>query len=716
MNTSPEVQQVEPKTQTEAPQCESGEHSRNSRNPTDCSISPSQPNPQLQQVQREEVIWVAEDNLITFTPLPVNTQGKGQEHLQHKPKEQRIPRRKTQNGDWRLNQKHFNQSKHQEISHISPVEQVNGFNIEEPSMSYLQLPTGRAVDPKFCSKCGKPGHWEKYCQATTWCRFCTSGTHSTRACRKYTNFVKDNPLASSRRTTPEHPVKVQLQQGFPQPPRQCFQAPVVPSTDGGNRRYPVQQFQTQRSSQDVRADPHFRHPPPHYSQLPLHRQIQTPPVEVNELGPTIQQGVIQRPVGGVRSSKETRLQVETGAEHQSERNNDINLIPRLEENIRSNTRHHSIKVFPEGYQLALNEMVRPVFVNHYYAGEAVVSGTNKKYIRLDDCDVLSECVPGIQQTQAVNREFAEHSQESLTMWCPLTKATNVETTSLECQIPRNVEFHSEFPEQLQNSLKNVGQKKTDHPQTGGIHSEYRESLRHSPDTMNVGRSRVQAASCVDPKHIPLTGYEQYHQEVQTYPVTKEPLNVQPTTTSDNSALMDLPNVQTGLPMPLTPQQVNQPVTINREERIENPHHIETGSDTVTSTQILESIQNITKIMQQQLIFNGKTTEAGILQTASLFQEMIKAQEKRDLDPAFMAIPTFLGQATDRPQCLDWLSRVKNVCDHSGRSFRQELINKSGILVQNSIRSLSNHITNKELTEKILQFLGGLSLHLNHLIA
>ena len=32
--------------------------------------------------------------------------------------------------------------------------------------------------------------------------------------------------------TPEHPAK--LQQGFPQPPTQCFQAPVIPSTEGGN--------------------------------------------------------------------------------------------------------------------------------------------------------------------------------------------------------------------------------------------------------------------------------------------------------------------------------------------------------------------------------------------------------------------------------------------------------------------------------------------------
>ena len=44
-----------------------------------------------------------------------------------------------------------------------------------------------------------------------------------------------------------------------------------------------------------------------------------------------------------------------------------------------------------------------------------------------------------------------------------------------------------------------------------------------------------------------------------------------------------------------------------------------------------------------------------------------------------------------------------MCDQSGCSFCQELINKAGILVQNFIRSLKENITNNELTEKILQF-------------
>ena len=67
----------------------------------------------------------------------------------------------------------------------------------------------------------------------------------------------------------------------------------------------------------------------------------------------------------------------------------------------------------------------------------------------------------------------------------------------------------------------------------------------------------------------------------------------------------------------------------------------------------------------------------------------------------MAIPTFSGN--DRTKCLDWISRVRNVCKQSGRNFRQELVNKSELLVQNFITSLHNELTEAELIEKILRF-------------
>ena len=179
------------------------------------------------------------------------------------------------------------------------------------------------------------------------------------------------------------------------------------------------------------------------------------------------------------------------------------------------------------------------------------------------------------------------------------------------------------------------------------------------------------------------------------------MTVQPTGMDNvsSSAILDLPNVNTNLPPPLLPNP-----SPHHQHHHHQVHQTEvTNPGQVTNSEILKSIQSITEVMQQQLLLNNKTTEQGIVQTASLFQEMIKAQEKRDLDPALLVIPTFSGEAKDRPQCLDWVSRVKNVCDQSGHSFRQELINKSGILVQNFIRSLNERITNNELTEKILQF-------------
>ena len=77
-----------------------------------------------------------------------------------------------------------------------------------------------------------------------------------------------------------------------------------------------------------------------------------------------------------------------------------------------------------------------------------------------------------------------------------------------------------------------------------------------------------------------------------------------------------------------------------------------SASSVSSNEILESIQSIVKVMQQQLLFSSKTAQQGIIQNATLFQEIIKAQEKRDLDPALLTICTFTGEPADRPKCLD----------------------------------------------------------------
>ena len=141
--------------------------------------------------------------------------------------------------------------------------------------------------------------------------------------------MKDNPIASSRRNTP---VQVQGQRAamntqeptqrplFPHPPVQRYNPTVIPQIAMHNlapqaedresrehsqkspqnqmkevRTQMLEQLPHQRSCQDVRMDPCYQKPP-QYAQINYHRPSSQTPIEVNEIAPTIQQGVIQRPV------------------------------------------------------------------------------------------------------------------------------------------------------------------------------------------------------------------------------------------------------------------------------------------------------------------------------------------------------------------------------------------------------------------------------------
>ena len=68
--------------------------------------------------------------------------------------------------------------------------------------SYMQLPSVEQ-DSKMCGKCGEQGHMKRQCTANVACDFCKTKSHSTLVCRTYANFVKEHPLTSSRKNTPE---------------------------------------------------------------------------------------------------------------------------------------------------------------------------------------------------------------------------------------------------------------------------------------------------------------------------------------------------------------------------------------------------------------------------------------------------------------------------------------------------------------------------------
>ena len=249
------------------------------------------------------------------------------------------------------------------------------------------------------------------------------------------------------------------------------------------------QLPHQRSCQDVRMDPRYQEPP-QYAEINYHRPSPQRPVEVNEIGPTIQQGVIQCPVQRHTQPTEgpRRPTVPVNAQQTTS-------IPSLQINNRKQESDpeengYVINCIHENRPFTVNDVGRPVFVNHYYAGEAFIPVTNKRLIKLDECDVSTEISLRNTQPQDIECEFKEHSQNS-----QIQQTAEAERE----QRHGNAAVHSDLREDSQNSLKMTSvsrntedsQKKSN--SNRGIHSEFIEQSQQSLGALNVGKSRVQAA-------------------------------------------------------------------------------------------------------------------------------------------------------------------------------------------------------------------------------
>ena len=106
-----------------------------------------------------------------------------------------------------------------------------------------------------------------------------------------------------------------------------------------------------------------------------------------------------------------------------------------------------INCIHENRPFTVNDVGRPVFVNHYYTGETFIPVTSKKLIKLDECDVSTEISLRNAQPQGMEREFKEHSQNFR-----ITRQPD-ETEKGQVQQHENAALHSDLREDSQNSLR-----------------------------------------------------------------------------------------------------------------------------------------------------------------------------------------------------------------------------------------------------------------------
>ena len=188
--------------------------------------------------------------------------------------------------------------------------------------------------------------------------------------------------------------------------------------------------------------------------------------------------------------------------------------------------------------------------------------------------------------------------------------------------------------------------------------------------------------------------------------TQSPLVVEPTKNGNSTGWsmksFNLPEVQQNISVRQQckglPDLTMPPLPIH--DHTQPQGHSEANTSGRAENAILRVIERMTDTMEQQMRLSATRSEYNMQQNTKVMDQFIKAQDRRDLDPALMDIPTFTGEEPEK--CLEWITQIKNVCRQSGRSFQQELTNKSGLVVQNFLSALDRDISKIDLIEKVLQ--------------
>ena len=118
-------------------------------------------------------------------------------------------------------------------------------------------------------------------------------------------------------------------------------------------------------------------------------------------------------------------------------------------------------------------------------------------------------------------------------------------------------------------------------------------------------------------------------------------------------------------------------------------------------ELLKVVQTVAQSLQQQIVLGMHTADMNQQHTDTLIGELIKSHNRRDMDHILNSIPTFNGLKPEK--CVDWATRIRNACKQSNRDFRQELMNKSELMVQNFIKGLGTNISDDEIMNRILGF-------------
>ena len=176
------------------------------------------------------------------------------------------------------------------------------------------------------------------------------------------------------------------------------------------------------------------------------------------------------------------------------------------------------------------------------------------------------------------------------------------------------------------------------------------------------------------------------------PVVEPQIHLMQASIPDRINTVPLYAVDTTIPPPL--------MTKKEKEEFQT----DTNTDTKTPQKdgdLLKVVQTVAESLQQQIVLGMHTADMSQQCTEALIGEFIKSHNRRDMDNVLNNTPTFNGLEPEK--CVDWATRIRNVCEQSNRDFRQGLMKKSELMVQNFIKGLGADVSDDEVMNRILGF-------------
>ena len=572
--------------------------------------------------------------------------------------------------------------------------QSNFYQGPHNTTTYMELPS--SIQSKICGRCGLMGHIRRFCKEEVYCKYCRMPTHSTTACRTY-------PSTSSRKNTPEkrtpeeidHEVNRRVQEGMLRILTELSTNRQVVDNQGA---FHFQQGSVQGGNPNQPEDgntPYHHIPEQRQEPQNLIDDLQRPPevleqqrVEPSTVGrgeenhnqnsilnqqwgEQLHQQPPLRPTPVVNPQVRSSINQVTGSSGTTEVNVEAATSQRRVETSREENRVQqgssgasaTTNVHPNRTDPATNRQVE-----HTSCAQCSCHCQSSR-------GTTTNSAPATESRRLnLHAEYEDRSSGISNFF--RGKRQNKEENSRECQIIRILpEEDDDYMEIVRNSVSSQNRKDLKPMFVNNFFAgdnNWRtvpqvtpETARHFDESKSRASTGVQTAvSFLGEEDKNLSILQAGLARMKSMGVNgteckaQPPVVVEPTkpgnTTSWSTHSFNIPNPQ---------QDTSRQQCKGYPDFTVPPPTIQTPTTTPSTPQtpckqeesaILRVIEKMTETMDQQMKLSATRADYNMQQNTKMMEQFIRAQDRRDLDPALMDIPTFTGQEPEK--CLEWITR------------------------------------------------------------